>query len=231
MSFFSHEHLTHLLDTYGYGLLAVVICLESLGLPLPGESLLIAAALYAATTHQMAAATVVVVTSIAATLGSMAGFAVGRWIGPVRLARYGRYIGLNEGRARIATGLFKRHGAKVVLVSRFVAFLRSLAAILAGATHMPWLRFTIANAAGALCGPRSMASAPIWLGAEAKRLAAPAAIGLGCGAAIVVVISIVLVRRQEPACCNRARPERPGILSEARNSWRASAVYLFLKPL
>ena len=197
VTFFSHEHLTHLLDSYGYGLLGLVICLELFGLPLPGESLLIAAALYAASTHHMAIATVVAVASVAAMLGSMAGFAVGRWIGPARLARYGRYVGLNESRARVATGLFRRHGAKVILVARFVAFLRSLAAILAGAAQMPGLRFTVANAVGAVVWSAIYGVGAYWLGAEAKRLAAPAAIGLGCVAAVVVVVSIVLVRRQE----------------------------------
>jgi membrane protein DedA with SNARE-associated domain len=197
MSFFSHAHLRHLLDSYGYGLVGLVIFLESFGLPLPGESLLIAAAIYAATTHHMAIAIVVAIASVAATVGSMAGFAVGRWIGPARLSRYGRYVGLNENRARTATRLFKRHGAKVILVARFVAFLRSLAAILAGATEMPWLRFTVANAVGAVVWSAFYGVGAYWLGAEAERLATPAAIGLGCVAAVVVVVSIVLVRRQE----------------------------------
>ncbi len=196
-SFFSHAHLMHLLDTYGYWLVGVVICLEALGLPLPGESLLIAGAIYAATTHHMAIVLIVAVGSVAATLGSMAGFAVGHWIGPKRLTRYGRYVGLNEERGRIVKGLFRRHGAKVILVARFVAFLRSLAAILAGATEMPWLRFAIANAVGAVAWCALYGFGAYWLGAEAERLATPAAIGLGCAAGIVVVIAIVFVRKQE----------------------------------
>ncbi len=197
MQFFSHEHLTHLLDSYGYGLLGLVICLESFGLPLPGESLLIAASLYAASTHHMAIFMVVAVASLAATLGSMGGFALGRWIGPARLARYGRYVGLNEDRTRITTGLFRRHGAKVILVARFVAFLRSLAAILAGATHMSWTRFALANVAGAVVWSALYGVGAYLLGEEARRMATPAAIGLGCVAAVVVVVSIMLVRRQE----------------------------------
>ncbi|MBV9653334.1 MAG: DedA family protein [Acetobacteraceae bacterium] len=197
MSFFAPEHLTDLLVTYGYGVLAAAIFFETFGLPLPGESLLIAAALYASTTGRMSIATVVVVAGVAATLGSTVGFALGRSIGPRRLTRYGGYVGLDERRMRLTIGLFRRHGFKVILLGRFVAFLRSLAAMLAGATRMDWLPFGTANVAGAALWSAFYGFGTYWLGVEAKRLATPVAIGFGCIAAVVVIAAVILVRRGE----------------------------------
>ena len=150
MSFFQGAELTRLLHDYGYGLVGLLVCLEAIGLPLPGESLVIAAALYAGSTHGMNIAAVVAVTAVGAILGSGIGYAIGRSFGFRVLRRYGHYVGLTEERLKIGRYLFERHGGKVVLLGRFVAFLRNLAALLAGVTQMEWRRFMLANAAGAI---------------------------------------------------------------------------------
>jgi membrane protein DedA with SNARE-associated domain len=141
MSLFSLHELVQLLHAYGYSTLAVAVALESIGLPLPGESLLIAAAVVAGTTLQLNILLVV----IAATVGTIAGQAAGYWIGRAvgfrLLRRYGHYAGLTAQRLAYSQGLFRRHGAKVVILSRFVVLLRTITALLAGANHMPWLPF------------------------------------------------------------------------------------------
>lgn len=197
MSFLGHEHLTALLDHYGYGLLAALVCLEAIGLPLPGESAILAAALYAASTHRLNIVAVVAIAALAATLGSTIGYVIGRAIGARLLSRYGHYVGLNEERVTIGRYLFARHGGKVVLFGRFVAFLRSVAALLAGVTRMEWPRFMAANAAGAVPWAALYGFGAYFLGEEAKRIAGPAALVIGAVAVAAVVTAIIVTRRQE----------------------------------
>jgi membrane protein DedA with SNARE-associated domain len=147
---FHAHHLAELLHQYGYGLVAVVIGLEAMGLPLPGESLLIAAALYAATTHELAIVLVVVAAAAGAIVGDNLGYLIGRGIGYRLLVRYGGYVLLTPERLAAGRRLFARHGGKVVIFGRFVAVLRTLAALLAGANRMPWPHFLLANAVGGI---------------------------------------------------------------------------------
>lgn len=197
MSFFQGAELTRLLHDYGYGLVGLLVCLEAIGLPLPGESLVIAAALYAGSTHGMNIAAVVAVTAVGAILGSGIGYAIGRSFGFRVLRRYGHYVGLTEERLKIGRYMFERHGGKVVLLGRFVAFLRNLAALLAGVTQMEWRRFMLANAAGAILWAGLYGFGAYFLGKEAERLAGPVAIGVGVIAVVAVGIGIVFAHRQE----------------------------------
>jgi membrane protein DedA with SNARE-associated domain len=86
MPFLTEAQVTELLQQYGYGLLGLVVCLEAVGLPLPGESLVIAAALYAGATHQLEIGLVVAVAATAAIIGDNIGYVIGRTIG-ARLVR------------------------------------------------------------------------------------------------------------------------------------------------
>lgn len=126
-----------------YGSLAVagVVCLESMGLPLPGEAILIAAAVYAGKTGHLNIYEVIAAASIGAIVGDNFGYWIGREIGFRLLVRYGCYVGLSEPRIKVGQYLFQRHGGKIVFFGRFVALLRVLAAVLAGVNRMSWLRF------------------------------------------------------------------------------------------
>ena len=162
MSFFSLHHLIELLHAYGNVVLGIVVGLESVGLPLPGETLLIAGAVIAATSHQLNIALVILSAAAGAIVGQMTGYAIGWGIGFRLLRRYGRFIGLTDRRLAYGRALFRRHGVKVVFASRFIALLRTLAALLAGANHMPWGRFMTANVAGKVWSGRDFtAAAPI----------------------------------------------------------------------
>ena len=163
----------------------------------PGESLLIAAAVVAGTTGQLA----IVLVVIAALLGAVAGQAAGYWIGRAAgrrlLRRYGHYIGLTPQRLGYGRALFRRHGTKVVVVSRFVVLLRTIAALLAGANRMPWLPFMLANVAGSTAWAALYGFGAYAFGHEAKAAAGPAAIAIGAAGAAILAAGAFYLRRQE----------------------------------
>ena len=209
MSIFSVEYLSELLRHYGYGLVGVVVGLEATGLPLPGESIVIAAALYAGTTHQLSIVWVVVAAAAGAIIGDNVGYLVGRGIGLPLMRRYGHYVFLTPERLAMGERLFARHGGKVVLFGRFLAILRTLAALMAGATRMEWRRFLMANGIGGVLWSSTYGFGAYALGNEVKRLQGPIGIAFGVVAAVVVVAVVIYSRRQERRLTelNRAPPD------------------------
>src|SRR6202521_16934 len=120
--------IEHLIQTYGLWALFTVVMLESMGVPMPGETALVTAAVYAGSTHQIGIAAVVLVAATAAILGDNIGYLIGRSIGIRLIMRYGRYIRLNEPRLKVGQYLFIRHGGKIVFFGRFIAILRTYSA-------------------------------------------------------------------------------------------------------
>lgn len=193
-----HTHnFVGLLHDYGYLALAVVVGLESLGLPLPGEGLLIAASLYAGTTHHMDPVLVMVAAALGAIVGQTAGYWIGLSVGFRLLRRYGHRIGLPWRRLALGRILFRKHGIKVVIVGRFVIVLRVIAAILAGANQMPWPRFMLANVIGSVAWAAFYAIGVSLLGKQMKHMAGPIGIGVGLLGLLVIVASIFVMHRQE----------------------------------
>lgn len=143
------HHLGPLLDHYGYLAIAGFIFLEDFGVPLPGETVLIAAAVYAGTgrLNIFAVATLGV---LAAVLGDNVGYLIGRYAGRAFVLRWGRYVFLTADRLDSAEGWFSRHGGKVVTIARFVGGLRQANGIIAGLTRMRWRGFLAFNALGAV---------------------------------------------------------------------------------
>ena len=144
------HHLDHLLQHYGYGVIGLIVMLESMGAPLPGESLIIGTAIYCATTHRLDIVWVVITAIAGAIMGDNFGYLIGHSLGYRALARYGRHIGLNDQRLKLGRYLFRVHGGKVVFFGRFIAILRTFAALLAGANRMPWHSFLLWNALGGI---------------------------------------------------------------------------------
>src|ERR1700722_6819925 len=156
-----------------------------MGLPAPVETALVSAALYAQRTQQLDISAVVLVAAAAAITGDNIGYLIGRSIGIRLVARYGRYVRLNEPRLKVGQYLFLRHGGKIVFFGRFVAFLRTYAALLAGINRMSWPHFLIMNALGGICWATLFGGGAYLFGAQMKRVAGPvslllllAAIGL-----------------------------------------------------
>lgn len=142
-----HGHVTDLLQTYGYAALFLLVALESMGIPLPGETALVTAAALAAS-GRLAIGEVFLTASVAAVVGDSAGYWIGRKGGLPLVRRYGRLVRLREAHLDQAHTFFARHGAKAVFLGRFVALLRTWAAVLAGAAHMPYPAFLFYNVAG-----------------------------------------------------------------------------------
>lgn len=191
------HHLDHLLQHYGYGFIGLIVMLESMGAPLPGESLIVGTAIYCATTHRLDIVWVVAVAIAGAIMGDNFGYLIGRSLGFRMLARFGRHIGLNDQRLRLGRYLFRQHGGKVVFFGRFIAVLRTFAALLAGANHMPWRRFLVYNALGGIGWAGGYGFAAYLLGQQAKSLSGPFGIVVGTVAAIAVIAGFLFLKRNE----------------------------------
>ncbi len=201
------EELAHLVHHYGYGVIAAVIFLESMGLPLPGESLLIASALFAATHGGLGIEWVVLAAAVGAIMGDNAGYLIGQWGGTPALRRWGPKIGLTEQRQVLGWYLFRRHGPKVVFFGRFTAILRTFAALLAGAIGMEWRRFLLWNALGGVVWTCGYGFGAYLLGKQVKHLLGPVGLGIGVVAVGVVVWSWVFIRRNEARLVSEAEAE------------------------
>jgi membrane protein DedA with SNARE-associated domain len=143
------DSLLKLFVNYGYWAVFFGVMLENAGLPLPGETILLAAGFFAATGHFKLTA-VMLVAATGAVLGDNIGFAIGHHYGRGFLLRYGRFIFLTPARLERINGFFERHGNKTILVARFITGLRVFAALLAGASQMRWRVFLVYNMAGAI---------------------------------------------------------------------------------
>jgi membrane protein DedA with SNARE-associated domain len=136
------------LDHFGYWAVLLLVMLEDFGIPVPGETVLIAASVYAGA-GRLNVVAVGVVAFVAAVFGDNIGFAIGHFGGRALVLRWGRYVRLTEERLAKAEAFFNHHGAWIITVARFIEGLRQANGIIAGTTGMHWLRFLVFNALGA----------------------------------------------------------------------------------
>jgi membrane protein DedA with SNARE-associated domain len=198
-------HWLHgLIASYGLVVLCLVLMFEAIGVPLPGESALIAAALYAGSTHEFSIYAVVGVAALAAIVGDNIGYLIGRTIGYPLLERYGYLVKLTDKRLRIGKYLFLEYGGRIVFFGRFVAFLRTFAALLAGANKMHWSHFLLMNMLGGICWASLFGFGAYMLGAEFHRVAGPAGFLVLLVAVAFVGGSAVFMRRHEGELERRA---------------------------
>jgi len=186
-----HESFLQLLRTYGYGLLFLVVALESLGVPVPGETALIAAAALAARGH-MEIALVVVVAAVAAILGDASGYWIGRKGGLAFVRRYGRLVRMDDAKVAHVRRFFERHGAKTVFFGRFIALLRTWAALFAGMGEMPYGQFTLYNASGGIVWAAAFGTIGYLFGRNLDRLQSLVGDASWLLAVAVVVVAAVL---------------------------------------
>jgi membrane protein DedA with SNARE-associated domain len=207
------EHLQQLIATHGYWAIALIVGLESMGLPMPGETILVLAAIYAAADPALNIWFVIA----AATLGSIIGDNTGYWIGKHYayrlLVRYGKHIGMSVARIKVGQYLFRQHGGKVVFFGRFVALLRILAAFLAGMNNMPWRAFLIANAAGAVLWANAFGLGGFLFGKILLQLHHAIAIPVFVAALVTFFVIGLIVNRYEHRLVEAAERELPGPLS------------------
>jgi membrane protein DedA with SNARE-associated domain len=179
--------VTDLLISYGLVLLFALIAAESAGVPLPGETALIAAAILAERGHY-SIVWVIVVAATAAIIGDNIGYWIGRTGGRALLERWGPVRRYAERALPPGERFFARHGGKTVFIGRFVAVLRVTAAWLAGITHMPWWRFFLWNAAGGIVWATGVSLLAFYFG----KAAADAVATYGVYALIVIVVGAVI---------------------------------------
>ncbi|MEV5175466.1 DedA family protein [Streptomyces flaveolus] len=141
-------HLEPLLGHYGYWAVGAVVLVEDFGVPAPGETILLAAGVYAGA-GRLNVVAVGLIAFVAAVAGDNLGYLIGRVGGRAFVHRWGKYIFLTPKRFEAAEAFFTRHGGKIVTVARFVEGLRQANGVIAGTTGMHWRRFLAFNALGA----------------------------------------------------------------------------------
>ena len=163
------DWIVDLFARYGYAVVFVGVFLENAGLPVPGETALLAGAALA---HygRLSLGRVIVTAVIAAVLGDNLGFLIGRRAGRGLIERHGWRIGLTQARLDQFNRFFARHGAKTVFIARFITGLRVFCAVLAGASQLRWPTFLFYNATGAVVWSTTIALAGYALGESWDRL-------------------------------------------------------------
>ncbi len=134
---------------YGYWAVAAALLLENLGLPLPGETVLLLASLLAYTERDLQLGWIILVGAAATIVGSSLGYVIGYYGGRPVLERYRYTFHIRDGTLVKGEELFSRYGALTILAARFVFGLRVIAGPLAGVLRMPWRRFAFFNLLGA----------------------------------------------------------------------------------
>jgi membrane protein DedA with SNARE-associated domain len=202
-----------ILTTYGYWAVFIVVALESAGIPLPGETMLVGAAIYAGHSGNVQIELIILAAAAGAIIGDNIGFWIGREFGVSLLMRYGGHVGVGPPQLRLGQYLFMRWGGAIVFFGRFVALLRILAAVLAGANHFDPLKFLFYNAAGGICWSLLFGVGGYVFGIAINRIAGP--IGwLGLGGAVIGVVALWRYwkineeRLMKEAEAHFARPER-----------------------
>ncbi len=192
------------LQALGYPGIAAIVGLESMGLPLPGETALIAASYLAATGH-LSLPLVIGSAVVGAVVGDSLGYLIGRKGGRRFLERHGKYVHITPKKLARAEGYFARHGMKTVFFGRFIALLRVLAGPLAGASMMPYRRFLAANVAGAVSWATLIGTLSYFFGKPVVTLLG----SIGPWALVGLVAFVVLRYAFGRLLSRRRRPVRP----------------------
>jgi membrane protein DedA with SNARE-associated domain len=193
--------MTHLIEHYGLFLLFAVVMLESFGVPLPGETALVASGVLAQRGHLNIAA-VVAVAAVAAIVGDNLGYWAGRKGGRRLLMRIPLVNRYAERALPPSERFFRRHGSKTVFIGRFVSVLRVTAAWMAGISHMHWWKFLAWNAAGGIVWAVLVGTIAYYFGrAVADAIAHYGAIGglVLAGLIVLAVLGAHLLRKRVEA--------------------------------
>jgi membrane protein DedA with SNARE-associated domain len=181
--------VTGLVHHYGLIALFLVVMLESGGVPLPGETALVAAAIFASQGN-LNIVEVIAVAAAAAIVGDNLGYWVGRTGGRKVLERFGPLRRWSERALPWAERFFERHGGKTIFLARFFSVLRVTAAWLAGISRMHWWMFFLWNAAGGIVWATLVGLVAFYSGHAAAD--AIGRYGLWAGVGIVVVLALLV---------------------------------------
>ena len=222
--------ISNLIASYGYWAVFVLVAVESLGIPLPGETALITAGIYAGHTHRLNPWLIFAVAAAGAIIGDNIGYWIGDKGGYRPALRYGPKVRLDGRKLKIARYLFDAHGGKVVFFGRFVSVLRTYAAFLAGTSKMRWRRFFVANASGGILWAGLYTFTAYYAGHMLQQVSGILDWVLIGVAVVAIAAIVVLIRRETDRLAVRAEAAYPGPLSaappasrQAQSSPRANA--------
>jgi membrane protein DedA with SNARE-associated domain len=182
----------------GYPLLILIVGIESMGVPVPGETALIFGGL-AASQGRLSIVLVIVFGALAAIVGDNVGFQIGRRGGRSLLERPGRFYEERQRVIAIGDPFFERHGPKAVFLGRWLAGLRVWASWLAGASSMRWRTFLVWNALGGIAWATSVSLAAYYGGKSVEHLFTKIGTYGAIAAVVLVVVAIVVIWRRRVA--------------------------------
>lgn len=209
---FAMHQLDALLALYGYWAVLIFVTIESTGIPFPGETMLIAAGIYAGSTHHLSVWLVIAAAAAGAIVGDSFGYWIGREGGYRLFQRFGHHMRLDERKLRLGQYLFMKHGGKVVFFGRFVSVLRTWAAFLAGVNRMEYSRFLAFNAAGGILWALVYGIGSYILGGNIHRFAGPVGIATALAAGIAIATFLIFLWRNERRLEAAAEEALPGPL-------------------
>ncbi len=215
-------NVEHLVSTAGYPLLFLIVMGESSGLPIPGETGLIAAAVLAST-GKLEIAIVIPLAAAGAIVGDNLGYLIGRKGGRWLLERPGPFLRQRNNVLTVGEPFFERHGPKAVFFGRFVLGLRVWASWLAGATRMHWRSFVVWNALGGIAWATAIGLLAYYLGHSASN--AVQAFGIyGLVAVLLAIGSALLMHRRHRRHTENAEGPPPQSGDGPSQSGRGSSV-------
>ena len=209
--------MTRLLALYTYPALLALVLLESIGIPLPGEIALVTAAAYASHGH-VSILVVIALAAAGASVGGALGYLIGLKGGLPLIAHYGGYVGIRRSHLAKAHEFFERYGSKTILFGRFIALLRTWAAVVAGAAAMSFPKFVIYNTIGSVVWAIVFGSVGYYFGRDLPllhRYISRVSFGVFIVAAVALLMFLIYKRQKD------ARNRRPGV--EAATTERESA--------
>jgi membrane protein DedA with SNARE-associated domain len=205
--------LAELLARYGYIFVALFMFVESIGIPIPGESALITAAAVAGS-----GALSIVGVFFAALLGNVLGGLAGYWMGlrggPAIIARFGRVLRIDEARLAKANGFFEKHGASALIVGRFIAVARSFLGMIAGVSGMPRQKFLLYNLVGGIVWSLTFSIVGFFFGRNLPALKRELG-RVGVVMAVVLALVILLIVGWRWFSANGAR-----VISAMQDRWK-----------
>ena len=210
--------LDDLLSNFGYLAVFAVIAVESLGIPAPGETMLVIAAVYAGATGNLLIEGVIAAAIAGAVIGDNIGYAIGRKGGFRLLMRHGSKLRIKHSHLKVARYVFERHGGKVVFFGRFIAILRTYAAFLAGVGQMEWKRFLACNAAGGIVWATIFGLLGFFGQKAFERLSTPINVSLGAAGLAADVLFTIALRRRTERLADVAERTYPGPLTDPDRS-------------
>lgn len=223
MSLFG-DVISHFIATWGYYAVFGVVALEGFGLFfVPGETTLIAAAVYAGETHNLNIIFVLLAAFCGGILGDNFAFWVGRELGFRLLVRYGRHIGGTKERLKFMQYLFLRYGHGIVFIGRFIMLLRAWESFLAGANAMPWRKFVVVNALAVLLWVCVWGLGAYGLGQASTGLLEAIGIGIFVVVCIIIIAGWIYFRHHEQELEDKAEQALPGPLRARPRRQQATA--------